>query len=387
MRRFFLTFTLAVFALAVQAGETSTKPSCAGFVSNGFWDNWEISAGVGIGTAISNGPDLGDWGKRIGLEGNFSVTKWIHPVVGARFQFQGGRFINFDAEQGKMKWPYVFAHLDWMVNVSNWIGGYRADRAYYAVPFIGFGYMASNFTDEMHRDSGVSTSQNFAFAYGLLNKFRMSPAVDFNIELKGLVVPSKMSAAKMGGNYLFGFSATAGFTYRFNNRGWQRAAVGYSADDIRSFQQAVADGNEALAAAQAEKARLEKELSAARTAAQAAKAAPSGEPKTVYDAGTSAIFFRIGTAKLTDRDKVQLDLIADQINKTPADKVFRIEGHADPETGTPEGNDRLAANRAKTVYDYLVSKGVEPARLTYQGKGATANPFRTSETNRVVLIR
>ena len=135
MRKIFLTFLLVAFASAAFAEGTPKKPSVAGFVSNGFWDNWEISAGFGTGTAFSNGGNSGSWGDRFGFEGNLSVTKWVHPVFGMRAQLQGGWFNNFDSQIGKMTWPYMFGHLDFMVNASNWIGGYRADRAWYAVPF------------------------------------------------------------------------------------------------------------------------------------------------------------------------------------------------------------------------------------------------------------
>ena len=148
MKRIFLTFLIAAFASAAWAQDTPKKPSFSGFVSNGFWDNWEISLGAGAGTALSNGTNLKSLGDRIGFEGNFSLTKWVHPVIGLRAQLQGGWFNNYDPEAGKMTWPYLFAHTDLMVNLSNWIGGYREDRAWYAVPFVGFGYMASNFTDK-----------------------------------------------------------------------------------------------------------------------------------------------------------------------------------------------------------------------------------------------
>ena len=53
----------------------------------------------------------------------------------------------------------------------------------------------------------------------------------------------------MDGSYLFGFSATAGFTYRFNKRGWQRGVAGYTVADIQAFQDAVAASMAAAAAA------------------------------------------------------------------------------------------------------------------------------------------
>ena len=271
MRKIFLTFLLVAFASAAFAEGTPKKPSVAGFVSNGFWDNWEISAGFGTGTAFSNGGNSGSWGDRFGFEGNLSVTKWVHPVFGMRAQLQGGWFNNFDSQIGKMTWPYMFGHLDFMVNASNWIGGYRADRAWYAVPFAGFGYMASNFTDRSQRENASGSRQEFAFTAGLLSKFRLSPAFDFNIELKGLLTKSGICPAEMNGSYLAGLSATVGITYRFNQRGWERGVPGYTADDIRAFQNAVAAGNSALEAARSENADLANRLKAAEAEADLRK--------------------------------------------------------------------------------------------------------------------
>ena len=61
MKRIFLTFLIAAFASAAWAQDTPKKPSFSGFVSNGFWDNWEISLGAGAGTALSNGTNLKRW--------------------------------------------------------------------------------------------------------------------------------------------------------------------------------------------------------------------------------------------------------------------------------------------------------------------------------------
>ena len=140
MKKLILLLAAVALATSVWAQDTPKKPSFAGFVSNGFWDNWEITLGGGAGTALSNGTNQGSFGDRINFEANFGLTKWFHPVTGMRLQLQGGRFANFDDVLGKAKWPYLFVHADFMLNFSNWAGGYREDRAYYAVPFAGFGY-------------------------------------------------------------------------------------------------------------------------------------------------------------------------------------------------------------------------------------------------------
>ena len=396
MKKIFLTFMLAAFAVSAWAEGTPKKPSFSGFVTNGFWDNWEVSAGLGGGTAFSNSGNLGTWGNRFGFEGNVSLTKWLHPVVGVRGQLQGGWFNNTDADLGKLTWPYLFAHADLMINASNWIGGYREDRAWYGVPFVGFGYMASNFTDSSQRDNQTGTNQEFAFTAGLLNKFRLSPSFDFNIELKGLIAKSELCPASVSGAYLFGFTATAGITYRFNQRNWERGVPGYTAEDIRAFQDAVAAGNAALEASKAENARLNKKLSEAEAAAKAAEtAAAEAEAKAAAEAKkvntsmpTSIILYDYSMSKLTAKDTTRLELTADLIKNGPKDRVYTIQGHADQQTGTAAGNKRVAENRAKNVYDYLIKCGVNPKQLTYEGLGNQPDVYKNiQKANRSVIIK
>ncbi len=388
MKKLFSILLLLALAPTVMAQSDAQKPSCRGFVSNGFWDNWEISGNLGAATALSDGKNLGDFGSRIGLEGNIAATKWIHPVFGLRLQLQGGRFINFDPDWGEMKYPYLFTHVDMMLNFSNWVGGYRDNRAYYAMPFAGFGYMATNFTDQGHLDNRTGTLQGYAFTMGWLNRFRLSPSVDFNIELKGLLVPSRLSPAQMDGHYLFGFSTTVGFTYRFHKRGWQRCnATAYSADDIRAFQDAVAAGKAELDRAKAENERLNRELAAARAAAKAAPA-PAPAPAEVIEAlDGEIILFDYGMSTLSDQEKTRLQIIAEQIKNGPKERVYTLKGYADQQTGTAASNRRVAANRAKRVYDYLVSLGVDADRLTYEGKGNVPDIYKNiQKANRAVVI-
>ena len=96
MKKLILLLAAVALATSVWAQDTPKKPSFAGFVSNGFWDNWEITLGGGAGTALSNGTNQGSFGDRINFEANFGLTKWFHPVTGMRLQLQGGRFANFD---------------------------------------------------------------------------------------------------------------------------------------------------------------------------------------------------------------------------------------------------------------------------------------------------
>ncbi len=362
----------------------SKKPSFAGFQTNGFWSNWEISAGFGVGTALSNKADLGAYGDRFGIQGNVSLTKWLHPVYGLRAELQGGRFSNFHPTYGRTKWPYLFAHFDFMLNLSNWIGGYREDRVYYAVPYIGGGYMASNFTDDSQSVNHQAGQHDFALAYGLLNKFRVSPRFDLNVEFKGLWAQSDLCPAEMPGKHLFGFAATFGVTYRFKHRGWTRALdAAATAATIAAYQKAADQSKADLEDAEAENARMAKELEDAQAAA---KRIP--ETVVVESEGESmSILFDCGSARVASKERTRLELIARAIKNAPEDKKFHIVGHADAQTGTPAFNKTLSEKRAKIVYDYLVKSGIDADRLTYEGVGDTQDVHEDyPRANRIVTV-
>ncbi len=116
----------------------------------------------------------------------------------------------------------------------------------------------------------------------------------------------------------------------------------------------VAEKDAAIAAAVAEAERLR---AAANKPAQVVE-------KPVYLTGKSITFFEIGKTTLSEKEKVRLNITAEQIKKSPADKVYHIQGHADPQTGSAARNQKLSEARAKAVYDYLISQA---ARL--QGSG------------------
>lgn len=49
---------------------------------------------------------------------------------------------------------------------------------------------------------------------------------------------------------------------------------------------------------------------------------------------------------------------------------------------------RVAEHRAKRVYDFLVSKGVNPKQLNYEGKGNSPDPFKKVQAaNRAAIIQ
>ena len=107
----------------------------------------------------------------------------------------------------------------------------------------------------------------------------------------------------------------------------------------------------------------------------------------IYLTSKGITFFNIGQTELSPKEKLRLDIIATQIKNAPKNKIYVIEGHADPQTGSKAVNTRLAEQRAKKVYDYLISKGVKAENLQYKGYSDTKSPFKTEQENRVTVIR
>ena len=78
------------------------------------------------------------------------------------------------------------------------------------------------------------------------------------------------------------------------------------------------------------------------------------------------VFFDFDKVELKPESYVELDKLADYLR---TNKIrIEIGGHTDDQ-GSDDYNDRLSENRAKSVYDYLVNKGIPADRLQYKGYG------------------
>jgi outer membrane protein OmpA-like peptidoglycan-associated protein len=79
--------------------------------------------------------------------------------------------------------------------------------------------------------------------------------------------------------------------------------------------------------------------------------------------------FETNSAILQPESFVELDKVAKFLSENPEVKIL-IGGHTDNQ-GTPEKNLTLSDNRAKSVMNYLISKGINAERLQSKGFGQT----------------
>jgi outer membrane protein OmpA-like peptidoglycan-associated protein len=89
------------------------------------------------------------------------------------------------------------------------------------------------------------------------------------------------------------------------------------------------------------------------------------------------IFFETDKFELLSYSQSELERLITFMTKNTTTQI-EIGGHTDSE-GSETHNNQLSQNRAKAVYDYLVSKGVEAGRLTFKGYGESA-PIESNDT-------
>ncbi len=79
--------------------------------------------------------------------------------------------------------------------------------------------------------------------------------------------------------------------------------------------------------------------------------------------------FKFDSAEISERNKQKLDKALIKLKKLPALKL-ELDGHT-CWLGPAAYNQRLSERRAQSVFDYLVSGGISPNRLTLKGYGET----------------
>jgi outer membrane protein OmpA-like peptidoglycan-associated protein len=89
--------------------------------------------------------------------------------------------------------------------------------------------------------------------------------------------------------------------------------------------------------------------------------------KETLDVAMRAVQFEHNSARLKPESNRILNQVADILQRYP-DYRIEINGHTDS-TGPEDLNKKLSQDRAKSCYDYLVTKGISIKRMSYVGFG------------------
>lgn len=387
MKKKLLTLSLLLVTALAFAQDQKEGGKYGPYLTNKFFDNWFISVGGGIQWMYGEHDDMAAFKNRITPAVDFSLGKWITPSIGVRAQFGGftmkglttdptAKFIEGPSDDCagcfEEKFNFFNLHGDLMWNLSNTIGGYRNDRTLEFIPFLGVGYARS------HKKDIYPVYKEASATVGLLNKIRLSQAVDFNVELKALLVNDRFDGFEIGQGIEELVSATVGFTYNFKKRGFDKYIEPVPCD-YTSYNSKIADLEKKIADADAKAGKLASDLATEKNKK------PEVVKSVEYIASPIAVFFPINQSKLTDMDLINLGNFAEAVKKSG--KTYKILGSADKATGNKRINMKLSQDRANSVYNALVNKfGVNPAQLEVIAKGDENEPFDKPVLNRVVIL-
>ena len=357
--------------------------------TNRFWSNWFVSVGGGGQVFFGDHDKQADFGDRIGGALDVAVGKWFTPGIGVRLMYSG--LTAKGATQGTDAWPqgvhstgdylgddrgwtykqkfnfYNF-HFDAMFNLCNLFAGYK-DRVYNCSPYFGLGVV--KVTDSPKRT-------DIAGHFGILNSFRLCPALDLNLDLRGTLVGDELDGEEGGRGGEGMFTASIGLAYKFKQRGWERGKTVVRTMYNREELDAMRDKLNRMSA---ENARLKKALADG----------DRERAKTIVKqiASANLVTFKIGKSKLSNEARANLGMLAEVIKKGDSSTIYTITGYADKGTGSAKLNERLSKARAEAVRDCLVKEfGVNASQLKVDYKGGVDNMFYDDpRLSRAVITR
>ena len=262
-----------------------------------------------------------------------------------------------------------------MFNLSNILCGYSETRVWNFIPFAGVG---------ITRNCDYNTYTMLGNA-GILNTFRLSKRVLLNLEasfnllgddFEGRIGKDPRTGnpqyvkdlGGVGGDHKFNnhdrwFTGELGLTFNLGKVGWEKTP---DVDAIKALSQSQIDAlNAQLNDANAENARLNAKLRDAL-----ANQKPAETPKSVREFVTTpiSVFFNLNKTDIaSQQDLVNVEGVAKYAKANNASLL--VTGYADSATGTPDHNQWLSEERAKTVAEELVKMGVSRDKIETVAKG------------------
>lgn len=107
--------------------------------------------------------------------------------------------------------------------------------------------------------------------------------------------------------------------------------------------------------------------------------------KKAINEGYLNVYFAFDSDKPLAYSIGSANYISNFLKRNPGAKI-EIKGYAD-ELGPEDYNIKLSERRAKTVYELLISSGIEPTRLTFKGYGEDTSVDKASQDARQMARR
>ena len=346
--------------------------------TNPFSQNWEVSLGIQGLSFYSNqetplnlsGSPFKGFRTQLGIAA--SVAKWFSPEIALRTKASGfwGRSVSSDDKDANAV-KYLAVHEDVMVNLSNAIYDYKADRLWNVIPYVGLG-MVRNFT---HNENALT------FNLGLVNTYRINDRLKVFLDLSFNITGDEFDDRTFISKNIFKnhdrfLAAEIGVTYELGQNKWKRVA------DMDNIE--IVPWEET----QREMKRIRRQNKDLKDKinwmdSQNVKD-EAAAPTIISNIPEISIFFEIGSAELNHRG--QLENIKDLVQTAKDERrTIVVTGYADSSTGNTQLNEKLSARRADTIVKELMEMGIDAQQIKIV-IGGGVNTLDLVPANRRVVV-
>ena len=327
---------------------------------------------VGFGDLIS---------PNVQVSGGYNFTKLFGVRLSVNaWQSKAGSIRN--EQEYQWKWNFINPNADAILNLSNLIGGYKADRLFNVSAFLGLGVNVAwnngeaadaNTAMVHHTPNGLpsiypqrglekiwyGTKSFFNARAGLMGDFRITDNWSVGLEVNANLLPdSYNSKSASSGDWTF--NALVGVKYAFGKTNVTREKAPCCQPKIEYVEKVV------------------EKIVEKKVPVEVVK-------EVVVEPLRREIFFALNSTKVTDVEMQKIKDIADYL-KTNAKAKVSIVGHADKGTGNAAINKRISEKRAQKVADVLVKNfGISSDRIDFNSLGDTDQPFSKNDMNRVCI--
>ncbi len=359
-------------AFAAAPEITYVEDPAQGYTFNRFKDNWFLTAEGGINVVFGTTDKVLDFKDRIAPAFGLQVGKWFSPIMGFRggltYLGQKGAANNSgayglckDANGYMMHDGYYKTHIgqlgvnfDAMLNVTNWWCGYKPNRVYNFIAYVG-GATYFGFEHKFNKDGNDGWEKDFdtslALRGGIINSFNVSRQVALSLDIRYTAV-AQNKEAKEYNRISNNVAAFLGVTYLFNQRTWNAPIVPVIPviEDCDPIKARLAECEGRL---QDTQRKLDECLR--RPMPKAPEAAPCVQ-------SLATVYYPIGSATVSRTDRNVLKSVAATM-KADTSVKYNVCGWADNYTGSEAVNARLRTKRAESVKRILVANGVNADQL------------------------
>jgi outer membrane protein OmpA-like peptidoglycan-associated protein len=356
-----------------QVGFSTENGSKVNFKKNKASDNLFISLGGGTSVLFADQNNEASSGDRLNWAAGISIGKWYNPYLAYRLQINGGQLKNFanllNVGFSEQDFLYGNAHIDVMLDLTNFWAPYNEKKVVRFIPFVGAGYAIrpSKTVDGIEFKRSESPSVNL----GVHIPFRLSERVDLFLEGEYSIYNEQFNRIDMGQEEDRVVQALLGLNFKLGRTNFE--VIEPMDYDLLN------DLNSQINSLRAQNDELSKRP-------VSCPECPKIEPVVEYkESMKNVVFFRLNSSVIDRNQEGNIFNTAEYAKKHNLPIV--VVGYADKKTGTADYNQGLSERRARTVAKKLTEQyGIATEKISIEWKGDTQQPYEVNHWNRVVIM-